>query len=775
LLVLFGRAILDRFRLKASFQIKAIDDDLSIAVFRVIVPAHTLEHEPRVLGERARGDAHAHRAVLERETAARVGWHERFVDLCGRFGRGRRFDGWGGRRRALFLRLRVGVAEGSTVAEGSYVPPPKAERGAVQFDGHRVFGNLPSSCTIIGAPKNSTRLNFGAENDCSRHTLLNLFTRKTPAPPGASAVPLALLPVLRTAPDPNTLYIIPRVRVADTGEITHLDNAARHHTRLFLTGSAGMGKSSALQFIAARAGHGASLQSFADFHPRALPEDFRDVGWILFDDVTDPAHVAHLETLAQKYLHAKIAAVAADTARVPTGFTHLELLPFNEREIVSFAEAWFPLPEGGHRSSRLNRAAQDFIASLQANAGARELAITPLYLFLLLQVYEPATQREPQTRAAEKIALPVVGSDGIARAAEMGASMRVPPSNPATPFDVPQRTQIAPLPARRAALFDAYVNAKLARESDPEFAARALEGIALSTKRGQLAQDEHLARGYDFLYARASGRIAFKHALLQDFLAARALRRNPDFAPMQEHLLDPAWREVVLFYAGLGAADDVVSAAIAHDDFIFAAYALAASPEPSAFTDQVVKELVARAWDNYDENAMRALGALRSNSASDFFAAKLRDKNADARLRAAYILGKLHTDRALEYLLPQLRDPSAEVRAQVIASLGQSRSERVVEPLLVALRGDPRVASSDIQLKIAAAHALGEYGTDKAVPALLVDMQVGEGELQTQAMAALQKIRSAFAVKPLESIAAADKRDHVRAAAAQVLQDMAGM
>ena len=58
------------------------------------------------------------------------------------------------------------------------------------------------------------------------------------------------------------------------------------------------------------------------------------------------------------------------------------------------------------------------------------------------------------------------------------------------------------------------------------------------------------------------------------------------------------------------------------------------------------------------------------------FAAKLRDKNADVRERAAYILGKLHTDRALEYLLPQLRDPSTEVREQVIASLGQSRSEQ---------------------------------------------------------------------------------------------------
>jgi hypothetical protein len=605
---------------------------------------------------------------------------------------------------------------------------------------------------------------------------LNLFQRKTNTiRPDVTAVPLQMLPALRTGYDPAALYIIPRVRVAAGGEITHLDNAARHHSRLWLIGGAGLGKSSALQFIAARAGHGAALHSFADAHPQNLPDTFRNDGWILFDDATDAAHGAHLAALAQKYPNAKFCAAASDAQHAPADFVILELLPFNEREIVSFAEAWLPLPETGAHGSKLNRAAQDFIASAQSNAGTRELAVNPLNLFLLLQVYEPATAQTPQPQAAEKVALPMVGGDGVARTMEIGSSMRATPSNAATPFDVPQRNIIAPLPTRRAELFDAYVSAKLKRESDPAFAARAVEGIALSTKRGQLAQDDHLPRGYDFLVKRANGRIAFKHPLLQDFLAARALRRNPDFAPMREHLDDPAWRDVALFYAGLGGAENVAAVALEQNDLYFAASALAATSEPPhAFLEQTVKALVARAWDDHDERAMRALGKLRNNQASDFFAAKLRDKNADVRLRAAYILGKLHTDRALEYLLPQLRDPSDAVRVQVIASLGQSRSERVIEPLLVALRGDPRVAASDTQLKIAAAKALGEYGTDKAVPALLVDMQVSEGELQAEAIRALQKIRSPFAVKPLESIAATDKREPARQAAAQVLQDMAG-
>ncbi len=613
---------------------------------------------------------------------------------------------------------------------------------------------------------------------------MNLFTRnKTRANPLAptSLPPTFLaLPPLKPNFDSAHLYIVPRLRERATGNITHLDNARHHHPRAILIGTSGMGKTSALEFSAAQ--EKAPVLSFADFHVQALPEKFPHEKIILLDDVSEPAHIAHLEKIAQKFPDAKIWAATRDTQLVPPSFAALELQTLNEREIVSFAEAWLPLPSAkGHAAQRINRAAQNFIASVQANAGTRELAITPFYLFLLLQIYQPASKPEPKI-VAEKIALPMIGGDGVARTVEMGPSMRANPSNAATPFDVPQRTHVAQLPTRRAPLFDEYVRAKLANESDPEFAARALEGIALSTKRGQRATDEHLARGYDLLIERASGRVEFKHSLLQDFLAARALRRNPDFAPMREQLDDPAWSDVALFYAGLGDAADITRAALLGESkdvsverLAFAASALAATSEPHAqLLEQTVKGLVARAWDDHDERAMRALGELRSNMASDFFAAKLKDKNSETRLRAAFILGKLHTDRALEYLLPQLRDPSDDVRVQVIASLGQSRSERVLEPLLVALRGDPRVASTDTRLKIAAAHALGEYGTDKAVPALIVDVQVSDDDVRAQAIIALEKIRGGFATKPLTEISQTDKRENVRAAAARVLENMQG-
>lgn len=572
----------------------------------------------------------------------------------------------------------------------------------------------------------------------------------------------------RSNPHPQPLshwergdYVVPRVRDAATGDVTHVDKAATRYPRVLLSGLSGAGKSSALQFIVETTGRAqAAVVSLADHHLNALPTNFENVAWILLDDVSLPEHNEHLATLARQFPSARIWAATRDPNLVAESFISLELLPLNEREIISFAESWFPLPPAkGHAVRRANRPAEAFVASLKADAGTRELATHPLSLFMLVQVYHPAEATPPVPAS-----VPAPGAIPLA-----GAQ----PS--ATPFDVPVRVNIAALPTRRAQLFGEYVKATLSSETDPDFAARALEGIALSIKRGQLAKSEHLARGYGLLEERASGRVEFKHPLLRDFLAARALRRNPDVAPLREHLFDPEWRDVVLFYAGQGDPSEVVEELLKIKDYYYAAYVLAASDQvASELSEQVVKPLVQRAWNDHDERAMDALGALRSNLATDFFAAKLRERNADTRRHAAYVLGRLHTDRALEYLLPQLRDNNPDVRDQVVASLGQSRSDRVIEPLLVALRGDPRVGTVDTRMRIAAAHALGEVGTDKAVPALIVDLQVGEPEVREQAIMALDKIRSDFAIKPLESLVATHPKPEVQDAAKQVLNAMEG-
>ncbi|HEX9076841.1 MAG TPA: HEAT repeat domain-containing protein, partial [Anaerolineae bacterium] len=81
-----------------------------------------------------------------------------------------------------------------------------------------------------------------------------------------------------------------------------------------------------------------------------------------------------------------------------------------------------------------------------------------------------------------------------------------------------------------------------------------------------------------------------------------------------------------------------------------------------------------------------------------------------------------------------------------------ARTDRVIEPLLVALRGDPRVGKVDTRLRVAAAQALGQVGSDRAVTALIVDLQVGEPEVRAVAAESLKRITSPLMLKPLVGI-----------------------
>ncbi len=75
-------------------------------------------------------------------------------------------------------------------------------------------------------------------------------------------------------------------------------------------------------------------------------------------------------------------------------------------------------------------------------------------------------------------------------------------------------------------------------------------------------------------------------------------------------------------------------------------------------------------------------------------------------------------------------------------------------------------------MRVAAARALGHTGSEKAVPALIVDLSVGEPEVRAAAVEALAMIRSQLAVRPLQSMVASNTPDDVRAAAQETLNEM---
>jgi hypothetical protein len=319
-----------------------------------------------------------------------------------------------------------------------------------------------------------------------------------------------------------------------------------------------------------------------------------------------------------------------------------------------------------------------------------------------------------------------------------------------------------PLPNRRTTLFDAYTGQVLKGDYET---AKMLEGVALAIQRGRPASDEFLPKARGFMRPGKFKTAEFVHELWQAYFAARALRQAPELTPLSEHLAEPAWWDTALFYAGLGDASELVETLVARGNVFLAGYAVAhAQGVRTELRDSVTQELISRAWDG-DGSAIAALGEMNSDSAVDWFAKKLKDKDPAVRTRAAEILGWLQLDRGIEYLLPQLRDVNPDVRDKVVEALGRSRTDRVIEPLLVALRGDARVGSVDTRLRVAAAKALGEVASDKAVPALIVDLQLGEPEVRAVAADALKRISSPLLVKPLRGVAQSGDEDARRYAA----------
>jgi HEAT repeat protein len=420
---------------------------------------------------------------------------------------------------------------------------------------------------------------------------------------------------------------------------------------------------------------------------------------VLVDDLDALPPDAAKEWL-KEYSAARLVATAPSAV---LGLPEFSLPAWRDQDIERFAQRKF-----GKRT-------EAFLGALKASGVPRALTASPMTLALLAHAWaseRPAAQSHSELHAA---------------------------------------LDIKPLPVKRAALFSAYANEILTGDDQT---ARMLEGVALAIQRGKPAPGEFVAKSKGFLRAGKNSTCDFIHDLWRAYFAARAARHAGDLTAIAEHLQDPGWRDVILFYAGLGDASDLIQTLIQRGDWLLAGSAIANAADARAeLRDAVTKELLERAWKG-EPRAAVVLGEMQSDAVVAALAARLKDPEPSVRSRAAEILGRLQMDRALEYLLPQMRDVNADTRDQVVAALGGSLSNRVIEPLLGAFRGDFRVGVVDTRMRVAAAKALGQVGSDKAVPALIVDLQIAEPEVRSVAAEALKQIDSPLMIKPLKGILA---------------------
>lgn len=517
--------------------------------------------------------------------------------------------------------------------------------------------------------------------------------------------------------------------------VRELSNAVATHPRLIVMGAPGAGKSTALAalalthsralaatkpqalvpiFISARklnaqalphVGDLPAILALADFPPSFFQDIFAAKRALVLIDDVDMLPPKAAKDLVQEFSAARIVATAQDAVPEMDPFS---LPAWRDQDIEAYAQLRFAKRAGA------------FVGALKASGVPRLLTRNPMSLALLAHTWESGVM--PPVPVNEK------------SAEEM---------------DLHTALDIKPLPTRRAEVFAAYTRDVL---SGDDATARMLEGAALAIQRGKAAPKEMVGKSKGFMVEGTSQTAIFIHDLWRAYFAARAARLAGDLSPIAEHLADPSWREMILFYAGLGDASELVAALTDTGDWHFAGEAIAhAQAVRDDLREAVTKELVERAW-NDDPRAPVVLGEMASDAAIAAFAARLKDPDPAMRARAAEVLGRLQLDRALEYLLPQMRDVNADTRDRVVQALGHSLSNRVIEPLLGAFRGDPRVGFVDTRLRVAAAQALGQVGSDKAVPALIVDLQTGEPEVRVVAVEALKRIHSPLMIKPLQGI-----------------------
>lgn len=159
----------------------------------------------------------------------------------------------------------------------------------------------------------------------------------------------------------------------------------------------------------------------------------------------------------------------------------------------------------------------------------------------------------------------------------------------------------------------------------------------------------------------------------------------------------------------------------------------------SASDDIAVEQVMRRTNDpdaDVREEAVRALGRLRSPEATDLLLAVLHDPHATNRIQAARALGRIGDPRAIPRLVDAMADASSDLREACVVAIGEIGGDESVRFLHELLQGQ-----SDERLAVGSASALSRHGFFEAaweiVPRLI---GTGNPVLRSQLAIALANV-----------------------------------
>jgi HEAT repeat protein len=162
-------------------------------------------------------------------------------------------------------------------------------------------------------------------------------------------------------------------------------------------------------------------------------------------------------------------------------------------------------------------------------------------------------------------------------------------------------------------------------------------------------------------------------------------------------------------------------------------------------------------------SAATALGWIGDARAAASLVLCLKDPDEECRIAAAQALGMLHSPLALKPLARALGDASLAVRRQVAESLGRL-SEPITADLLLDVLADEEEA---LEVRAAAARALGQLHLPQALPVLQELLDAPEPELRLAVVEALGSLGFGRAYRVLAPLLWHDPDRAVRHAAAR--------